>query len=84
MADKLTKDFETALGKYAMAQAVLSKKMQRTLMIANISLQRNQPADNSDTQLMQQEQLQYQLQLDDARDRENQIREIEVRLRGVN
>lgn len=54
-------------------------KIRKTLLVASLD-QDNEPATKGDAELLQQQQLQYQLQMDDARVREAQMREIEVGL----
>lgn len=79
MVDKLTKDFHMIVKTYSESQEKLVRKMRKTFLVAQLDDQNNEPSTEGNAQLMQQQQLQYQLQVDDARLRENQMREIEVR-----
>lgn len=77
--DKYTSDFEYLVQKYSDGQQKLVTKMRRTVLVAEPQPEQdNEPSSNLNDQLMQQQQLQYQIQLSDARNRENQMREIEV------
>lgn len=78
-AEKLTSDFQLVVQKYSDSQQKLVTKIRKTLLVASLD-QDNEPATNGDAELLQQQQLQYQLQMDDARVREAQMREIEVGL----
>lgn len=78
MVDKLTKDFQVIVKTYSESQEKLVRKMRKTFLVAQLD-QDNEPSKEGNAQLMQQQQLQYQLQVDDSRLRENQMREIEVR-----
>lgn len=73
--EKLTADFQAVLGKYSDGQQKLVTKMRKTLLVPE-----PETSNDGDTSqlVQQQQQLQYQLQIDDARMRESQMREIEV------
>lgn len=77
-AEKLTSEFQLAVQKYSESQQKLVTKIRKTLLVQDF--QNNEPESNGDSQLLQQ---QLQIHMDDARVREEQMREIEVRWRVV-
>lgn len=77
-AEKLTSEFQLAVQKYSESQQKLVTKIRKTLLVQDF--QNNEPESNGDSQLLQQ---QLQIHMDDARVREEQMREIEVHGRVV-
>lgn len=76
-AEKLTNDFQLVVQKYSDSQQRLVQKIRKTLLVAEFD-QPNEEQGGANSLVQQQQQLQYQLQIDDAYSRENQMREIEV------
>lgn len=79
--DKFTSDLDFLLQKYSDVQKKMVTKMRKTLLV--VESPNEEPSSGINDQLMQQQQLQYQIQVSDARSREGQMRNIEVRTIGI-
>lgn len=75
---KLSSDFELVVKKYSDIQMMMVNKIRKTTLSSSLTHQVDELQSNMDAQLMQQQQLQYQLQVDDARSREQQMNQILV------
>lgn len=76
--EKLKNDFEVVLNKYSDKQMMYLNKVRKTMIVTDL-YRNEEPQTDPDAQLMQQ-QLQYQIQMDDAQTREVQMNQILVSL----